>query len=85
MYFIEHFRVIGNHIEQVHLRFRILLGSLTVHTISLFGRGGNILVGLHIFHIETDSSLYQQIFDWSEFQITTDKKVAAHCLVGNIQ
>ena len=78
MYFIEHFRVIGNHIEQVHLRFRILLGSLTVHTISLFGRGGNILVGLHIFH-------YQQIFDWSEFQITTDKKVAAHCLVGNIQ
>ena len=46
MYFIEHFRVIGNHIEQVPLRFRVLLGSLTVHTISLFGRGGNVLVGL---------------------------------------
>ena len=85
MYFIEYFRVIGNHIEQVHLRFRILLGSLTVHTISLFGRGGNVLVGLHIFHIETDSSLQQQILDRPELQITTDKKIAAHCLVGNIQ
>jgi len=84
MYFIEYFRVIGNHIEQVHLRFRVLLGSLTVHTISFLGRGGNVLVGLHIFHIKTDSSFQQQVLDRPELQITTDKKITAHCLVSNI-
>ena len=85
MNFIEDFRIVGNGIKQIHLRFRILLGSLTVHAISFLCGSRDILVSLNIFHIKTDSGFQQQIFDRSEFQITTDKEVTTNRLIGNIQ